>query len=65
MQVREKGKDEYEHTGFPDVDGHVDRRGERGISRLLFLHVMQMNYMFTFFLTWPSLTQRAAIIHSY
>jgi hypothetical protein len=46
------------------MDGHRGRGDERGIAASLYAR-HATNFMFTFFLTWPSLTQRAAIIHSY
>ena len=39
------------HRGWT-VAGPANHRDGRGIPRSLLLHVMQTNYMFTFFLTW-------------
>ncbi len=51
--------------GGRGIEGWTGHWGERGTSALLLLHVLQTNYMFTFFLTWgqggpPSFIYRIA-----
>ena len=50
--ILEKGKHEHQHAGGESIDSRRGCGDERGISYRFLLHVMPINFMFTFFLTW-------------